>query len=500
MKLLGFDISRGKKKAEIKSVARAAIDDITKQWEFSDDRKTIYDDIDRMATSDEYVAEALDCLVSDTIPVKNWYESDFIEVESEDEGLKKRVLDILYRSDLKEQIRNICHGFLRYGNAHSEYLVNGASFERIKYIPQAWSVYRNIDIHGELMNGDPGLKKVKVCAYDQRDDTGGFLAGFWPYQIIHWKSIPLDIDGNGIPFLQAARHNWLKMQYVEDALRRARIERAYSKLAHLIPVATNATNEEIEKVIAEYIKSISYKKLTSLADSALSKSFVASPKDVSTDFYLPVNEQMKGDIKVLDPSNPQLQNLADMDYFLNRLFARLKVPKARLANEADVRAKATMGEINTAYAATITGYQIDLLIGIYEMVNRTLFLEGVISDIDERLQYKLILPSAFVKDEQTRAEIEDLESRAASNYIKAGVLSRDRVRQDYLSMDEDESAEEEQRVLGEKDVFPEPQPMGGLFAGQVKPDEEVLKELYALRKEVNDNGDKDSHSRIINRR
>ena len=222
MKLLGFNITRGKK-VDIQSTIRAAINDITKQWEFSDDRKTIYDDIDRMANNDEYVAEALDCLVSDMIPVKNWYEDDFIEVDSEDEGLKERVLDILYRSRLKQQIRNIAYGFLRYGNAHSEYLVSGATFERIKYFPQAWSYYRNVDRHGELLGGDPGARKINYCAYDQRDDSGGFLAGFWPYQIIHWRSVPFDTEGNGVPFLRAARHNWLKMQYVEDALRRARI-------------------------------------------------------------------------------------------------------------------------------------------------------------------------------------------------------------------------------------------------------------------------------------
>ena len=484
MKFLGFNITRDKKgKADIKSTVWASTSDYAKDWQITDDRKTVYEDIKRMVDSDEYAAEALDALVSDILPLKNWFEGTIPGVESKDEKLKQEIEKILQKSQIKQYLRNIAYGMLQYGNRHAEYVITkGGQFKKIVEIPQTWSVYRNVDKHGQLKDGDPASQKINTCAYDQRTDYGSFLAGFYPYQIIHWRTPPYDSEGNGKPFLQAARHNWIKMQYVEDALRRARIERAYSKLAHFVPVPPNATNEEVRKTINAYIKSVTKKEIVSIADGVLNRSIMNYLMDVETNFYIGTNENTKGDIKVLDPSNPQLQNIVDMEYFLNRLFARLKVPKARLANEADVRAKATMGEINTAYAQTIMGYQTDLLIPTYDMVNRTLFLEGFINDIDDRLEYRLILPSPFVKDDKTRAEIERIEAITYSIWAKINGLSLDTIRQKGLGMDEKESAAEEEKILAQKDLFPTmPSPFGGVMSAKIK-DEQILKELFQLRK------------------
>ena len=223
-----------------------------------------------------------------------------------------------------------------------------------------------------------------------------------------------------------------------------------------------------------------------MENGAMKRKFIANPVEVETDFFFLVDENTKGDLKSFDPANAQLQNMTDMQYFLNRFFARLKVPKMRLANEGDVRAKATAGEINTSYAATVTGYQIDILIGIYDMVNRALFLDGIISDIDERMKYKLILPSAFVKDDLTRARIEQLESLIVKNYVGSHAFSRDTMRQVYGDMSDKESAEEQERVENEMDLFPAP--ARGLMASDVIPPEQIMREITALRKEVSDNG------------
>jgi len=498
-KILGLEVSFGKKKKmpDPQHTVNAELNDLASMWNITDDRKTIYKDIDRMMDTDEYAAEAGDALKSDILPIKNFHD-DYILTESDDEYLKKNVRRIIDISGIRKQLGNIIYHYLRYGNRHAEFLTqSNRKFAGIQEIPQTWSVYRNIDDHGRLKDGDPALKRINTCAYDQRDDAGGFKAGFYPYQIIHWRAAPFDKYGNGKPFLQAARHNWLKMQYSEDSLRRARIVRAFMKFAHFIPISARATNEQRKQRLKEYKESIQKKDVAFMEDGVLKRKLVANPVDVDTDYYFLVDDTVKGgDLKMFDPANTQLQNLADMEYALNRFFARLKVPKARLANEKDVRAKATMGEINTAYYSTITGFQIDIITPIYDMVNRALFLDGIISDIDERVKYKLILPSPFVKDDLTRARIENIESAIVKNYVGSHVLSRDTTRQRYTDMSDKESAEEEIKVLGEKDLFPAP--MKGLMASDVVPTENILKELYALKTEVENNG---GHSnRLAHRR
>jgi hypothetical protein len=493
MKLpFGAEITFGKKRQQMPTmtaVINAAVNDILRQWEISDDRKSIYDDVDRMIRSDEYVAEALDVLTGDCLPVKNFYDP-ILDIECEDEGLKKKVEAILKQSRIESQLKNIIYTKLKYNNAHGEFIVYAnKKFSHLQLIPQTWSVYRNIDNHGQLLAGDPTSRKINYCAYDQRSDAGDFLIGFYQYQIIHWRGSPQDASGNGIPFLEAARKNWLRLQVLEDSMAIARVVRAYMKLIHYVPVGNRLTDEQMAKAIKDYKDSILEQEITTISNSVLQRNKVSYPTSVSSDIFVPQSETLKGDVKSIDPSNPQLQNLADMKYALNRLFARLKVPKARLANEEDVRAKATMYEINSAYAGTIAGEQIDILQGILDMVNRALFLDGI--DI-ERAEFKLILPSPFVKNDRERAEIEKYEAETVAQYIKSNVMSRDMARQKYLGMDEKESEAEAEKVTAEKDIFPSSGGIG-MFASKAIPDDMVLKELWQLKSALGGDGRKDRH-------
>ncbi|HEC88451.1 MAG TPA: hypothetical protein ENI52_03950 [Thermoplasmata archaeon] len=490
MKIFGFEIKKTKKTTpQPLSTIFALVNDITKLWQVKDDRKSIYDDIDRMYDEDDYVAEALDVLLSDIFALKSFYEP-IIHVECKDENLLKKILKIKEKSKLEQQVRNIGYNFLKYGNTFCELIIspNGKLVDFL-LIPQTWSMYRNVDTHGRLRNGKPGQKKPGVCAYDQRDETGRVLAEFLAYQIIHFRNVPYDTKGYGIPFLKSARRNWLRLQQLEDSMVRARIIRAFLKLIHHVPVPDEPTLEQIEKHIEQYKRSIAKQAYHSLASELVEKSYISNPVNESTDFYMPTNSTMKGKIDAIDPSNAQLQNISDVEYFQNRLFARLKVPKARLANERDVNAKATLVEQNTAYAATITGFQIDLLAGFVEFINRALFFEGV--DID-KVEYKLVLPSPFVKNEFDRARIENLEATVAQRYVQTKILSRDTARKIYLEMDDQKSSEEEEKIEREIEKFPS-QTGTGIFASQIKTDEEVLKELYQLKKEIekkNGNGNR----------
>jgi hypothetical protein len=270
----------------------------------------------------------------------------------------------------------------------------------------------------------------------------------------------------------------------EDTLPLARLLRAYMKLVHEVPVPDNATPEMIDQILEEYKKRLLTKQFNLVADSVLSRQNTPSPYRVDTDFFLPKNAFLQGKVTMLDPQNAQLQNHGDIDLLRNRFFARLKVPKARLANEQDVRTKATMGDINTAYAGTVIGYQMDTLAPIVDLVQRALFLEGYDLDrLDPSL--KFLLPSPFVKDEKQRAEVEEIESRTAVNYNQIGVLSNDTIRQTFLGMSAEDSAREQEKA----DEEPKP-PTAEFPASENKPTEAVLKELYKLRREaLNGNGD-----------
>lgn len=488
LNLVGLQRREKVRLAEIEPASfQKMLSDLSNMWQVSDERNRIFADIDRMYDSDEYVSEAIDTLVGDCLRLTSMSEP-VISVECNDEELKKAAINIINRSRIVPQSREIMHAQFRYHNAFAEFIVDQKArplpkMSRIVNIQSVKSMYRNTDVHGQLLSGDPAEMKPGICAYDQRDQYNNLLASFYPYQIIHWRIPPFDTDGYGIPFLKSARANWIKLQLCTDTIVMARLVRAYLKLVHKVPVPDNAKSEDIDRLIQKYRDNLLSKTFSSAADGVLSRTKYPSPYRVDTDFFLPQNERMKGEIQMLDPSNAQLQNVADIKLLMDRLFARLKVPKARLANEQDVRAKATMIEINTAYAAVITGYQLDFLAGVIDMVNRALFLEGYdIDRLDPSLRFSL--PSPFIKNEIERANIEQVESQAALNYQRTGVLSRDTIRQIYLGMSADESEIEQDKV------DKEPAPLMSLGVGEAKSAEEVLKSLHEIRRKSNGNGNK----------
>jgi hypothetical protein len=273
----------------VASYMRTAIETIYSGFQVSDDRLRVWADIERMVGGDEFAAEAVDCLVGDILRVTSLYDQ-IVTVECEDENLKGVCEEIIKRSGIQSQARQIAYPLVKLHNSYAEFVIDGqARFNRIVPIQSPKTIYRNTDVHGQLLGGSPDERTVGKCAYDQRDITNRFLAGFYPWQIVHWRVPPYDDYGYGIPFLKAARANWLKLCMTEDTLPLARLLRAYMKLVHEVPVPDNATPEMIDQIMEEYKKRLLTKQFNLVADSVLSRQNTPSPYRVDTDFFLPKN-------------------------------------------------------------------------------------------------------------------------------------------------------------------------------------------------------------------
>lgn len=464
-------------------------------WKVTDDRRAIELDIDRMTGGDELVAEAIDILKTDCFAIKNFY-ADILAIEAKDENLKNRIEDIIARSGLLDYIDNVFYDIIKYSNVFAEFLIDSnAKFYKLHFIPQSWSMYRNVDKHGQLLKGDPALGRINVAPFDQRSDSGNFLAAWEKWQIIQWRGAPFDKEGYGIPFLKAARRNWLRLYFLEDSMAVARLMRAYMKEIHQVPVPEEADYKAIKRAIREYKKSQLKLTIASASNSLLKRSHVVYPNDVATNYYLPTNSTMKGSVTTLDPSNQQLQNLRDMEYFENKLFARLKVPKSRLGHERDINAKATLVEQNTAYASTITGFQIVFLRGVIHFVKQALYLEGGISDVN-KLEFKLILPSPFVKNELDRARVDQLDASTADKLVDSGVWSRRTARIETRDMSVAQSDEEQDQIEAEKEsgIYPEKKAGIGLAASASPLEKDIIQTIDRIKEKINGDGDRNSHS------
>lgn len=461
-------------------------DEWAEAWRVGETRRAVHRDADEMDAEDEIVTAALSIIADSAVGAQKDKAAP-IELECDDDRLLEDAEEILEIAELPDSIWDICRRLVKHGNDFHEFVIDRrAEFCRLKWLPEEYRIFRNIDEMGRLKNGDPQMRKADICAYDQRDEAGQFMVGFWPFQIVHFRR-GRNRYGYGIGLLKSARKNYKRLSILEDSMAIARLTRAYQKLVHRIPVPPNATTDQVQKLINRYKENMTEIEILSWrGDSVTVLSRLKNPLGVSTDFYLPEDGSKRGDITSIDPSNPQLSTLTDIEHFQNKLYAALRVPKPYLNNEKDVNAKATLSYQDLAYARFTGGVQGHVIRGMMDIVSRALFLRGY-DPLKVRNQLKIVLPSPFTRDELEEARIRALDATTGDKWIKAKVLDHDTARRRYLGMSDDESAEVSKKVLEDIDQLGDPAPSkgGGMFESHsLRDDRLVLEGLYELRKRI----------------
>ena len=154
-----------------------------------------------------------------------------------------------------------------------------------------------------------------------------------------------------------------------DATAVARMIRAFVKLIHNVPVGKDWTPNQQLAAITNYRNAMTRRPLYDQTDDATTQENY--PISVNTDFFIPNDGTGKAGVEMLDPENAQLQNIADIEHFTDRLIAATTVPK-RYFPFANSTAKLSEGG-GTAedkhFAATLMMCQMMLKVG-YEKVFR----------------------------------------------------------------------------------------------------------------------------------
>jgi hypothetical protein len=163
------------------------------------------------------------------------------------------------------------------------------------------------------------------------------------------------------------------------------------------------------------------------------------------DFFVGVTKESKANVDVLQGAT-NLGNIRDVEYFQTKLFAGLKVPKAFVGLEKDVKAKATIVEEDIQFARTVGRIRKGLRIGLKQLFNYQLILQGIAPA--EGLYVISFEPISMV-DEMRKWTMEKLKAEVAKLYrIDMSLLSDRFILKKFLGM----SDEEIEAVLREKPV------------------------------------------------
>jgi hypothetical protein len=154
------------------------------------------------------------------------------------------------------------------------------------------------------------------------------------------------------------------------------------------------------------------------------------------DVFVAVKQNSRANVKVLQGST-NLGMLADVEYFRNKKFAGVKVPKAYLSHEKDVRARAMITEQDVQFARTVRRVQVALIAGLHKLFDFALMTRGV---DPSKVEYEIQLPTLSTIDELRVWQAKQIKINVASMLHRDLKVSLHWILINLLEYDEDDVA------------------------------------------------------------
>lgn len=406
-----------------------------------------YEDVQEMDETTDEVGAALDTLADSAVNPEDGSQYTFIlELrEGPFRDAAEAIFDQVTESlDLHKMAFSIAREFLKMGDCFCELVVDEQNrLTRLKMLP-APTIWRNEDAGGNFMPAAPAydaenrcINAPGECAFDQREQLNGrVLAAFYPWQITHFRWNHRGNDRYGRSMLRTARLVWKKLKAAEEALIIARLQRAWMRFVHYIDT-TGLDREAARSELMRYRQELTKR---FIVDTQLRE----SPFEVTSDFYMSsgyirdldghkfLPKQAK--IEVLQGDHAVLAQISDIEYFQNKLFASLRVPKAYLGFERDINARATLSTQDIQFARTLRRIQSVLAQGYKEIFDFALML----ADIDPtQVDYIVRWPAILVSDEERDAIIGRYRAQTDAVYWQMGSPSTKYLVQQHYGFDDE---------------------------------------------------------------
>jgi hypothetical protein len=159
-----------------------------------------------------------------------------------------------------------------------------------------------------------------------------------------------------------------------------------------------------------------------------------NPMSMEEDIFVATKKDSKANVKVLQGAL-NLSQMADVEYFRNKKFAGVKVPKAYLSHEKDVRARAMITEQDVQFARTVRRVQISLLAGLKKLFDFVLATRGI---DPSKAEYEIQLPILSTIDELRLWQVKQLKTNVSSMLHRDLKVSLHWILINLLGYDEDD--------------------------------------------------------------
>lgn len=416
-------------------------------------RYTDYED------QDDYpeLGSALD-LYADDATVQDILSGRSLWFESEDTAVESLLDDmIVVNLRAEEHIWEIARSLCKYGNNFEELMVmDGRGVIKLNHLPPP-SVRRIEDVNGILYGflQDPTMvfrmdtktfmdrltdkSKGDLSPIPQDGNFNDLMQVYEPWEVVHFRlrgKSRRDLYGYSV--MEPARWVWKRLTMLEDAMLLYKITRSPQRYAYYVDVGDVPPNQA--RSFVNKIKN-DFKKTKFIDPNTGKPSFRYNPLSMDEDIFVPVRKGKKStEIEVL--SGADGQQVDDAKYFLDKMFAALKIPKSYLGGD-DTVGRNNLSQQDVRFARTVMRIQRELKNG-YEQIAR---VDLSARNIDpDRVDYNchMVIPSGVF--ELAQMEVQNSKLDLAEKYRNAN-FSEYYIWSQILGLsDEDINAVQQQRA------------------------------------------------------
>lgn len=408
-------------------------------------RVQIYADYDAMDT-DAIVASSLD-IIADECTLKN-EQGEVLQIRSSDENIQKLLYNLFYsvlniEFTLWSWIRNMCkYGdfYLKLEIAEKYGVYNVIPFSAYNIVRQEGFNPKNPSDVRFKYDPNAALSSTSyMTSAFNNEDVGIFFDNF---EMAHFR---LTGDVNYLPYgrsyLEPARKLFKQYTLIEDAMLIHRIVRAPERRVFYVNVGAIPPGE-VENFMQRMISKM---KKTPLVDPNTGQyNLKYNVQNMLEDYFIPVRGN-DSSTRIDTAKGLEYNGIEDVQYFREKLFAALKIPKAFMGYEKDLTGKATLAAEDIRFARTVERIQRIIISELTKIGLVHLYAHGYTNESAANFTLSLTNPSIIYDQERVALFKEKID--LATSAMEAKILPRNFIFDKIFHFSEDQYAELEDQVM-----------------------------------------------------
>jgi hypothetical protein len=392
-------------------IQRYSYEDIQEYVKISQELMQRYRDYEDM-DDDPIISSAFNIYADDVTQI-DYRTKSTVWVESTDEKTEKTIGGLFDRISIESEIWEIARTLAKYGNdfeliQHDDNRVNELDFispALIRRYEYGDKVAFAVDPRARFTLKD---KEVVEKSTEQRMFENVMLFENW--EILHLRLRTKNRGSRyGYGVAEGARSAWKRLMLLEDATMLYKLTRAPNRYVFYVRTGNKPPKEQ-RAILKEYQKEYRKKKYIDPTTGRLS--LKNNPLSSQEDLWVPLQDG-KDPSRIETFPSLDFQSMDELDYFKNKLFAGLGVPKRFLTYDETADSRTASSNEDIRFARSVLRLQREIISGLNKVIGVDYALRGEdYSDLNYVV--KMTVPSTAF--EIAQLEVENTKVAIAAGY------------------------------------------------------------------------------------